>query len=202
MVATPIVEAVMKINKMTQSQLLEFYHAMGLSFGVQFVNISCEKGKEILSSINNLLSTFVNIEFELRPMCFGPVIALPFEPGTPDRSQLNQIEIVVHEVHHKTRMKNYREWMLNYFRGSDFRALEEVSARLAESEVYYWYTGHFCKLQLDPAGYLLDVEDMRMAEKSYQSHIADLSRKPRGTCYFESSRRAIEILDGLGVVPV
>jgi hypothetical protein len=194
----------MKINEMNQAQVMRFFELMGREFKVRFLNYNNQAARDILGLITQKLTVLAPIDFDLRPMCLNRIIALPFGPGTPDRSPLNQIMVSIHEVEHMIRMNSMGSvwtWYQNYFSDGSFRATEEASCRTAENEVYYWYTGRMLRLQIE-SGYCLSKENISLAEKDFEKWVKDLGDRERGSCFCDSSRYAILALKRIGVEPL
>jgi hypothetical protein len=195
----------MKINKMTREQLEEFHNALGMAFELKFIDINSDLADAVLKLINSKLMMIAPIDLELRPMCLNKRIILNYDIGTTDKSPLSQILCAVHEVQHSVEVRKVDpeiRWYIEYFSpDSKFRSNQELKARISELEVMYWYAGIVPALDMGE-GYLLSRASLKLADSAYKNHVADIARQGRGACYQDSSRVAIEILDGMGVVPL
>jgi len=190
----------MKINDMTSDQIREFYAEIGKRMNVYFIMNLSEKGKLIEQSIRKVLTDLPEIDYDLRPMCLGPLIAIPFEPGHTDWSPVSQIMTAVHELAHREHMKkgSIWAWYQNYFGKPEFRSIQEVLSRYAEAQVLYWYSKFIPRLDID-SGYFLDGEEVARAEDTYRFLVDGIKRNPRGTTFNDSARICIDILEDLGV---
>jgi hypothetical protein len=193
----------MNINDISRRELLKFYAAMTQELGVKFVGdpgLLHRLVKLAYDRITSKLAFTVPEEvFELRPMCLKNIIFLPYVPGADNVSPLQQIEIAIHEAAHALRIRDYpgrvSNWYGQYFTNSNFRALEECSAQLAEAEFNYWLDEKVDKLNLEK--YALMKSSIDLAQYDYDQHIRRLIKHGQGFASSKSAATAIKFFKSI-----
>jgi hypothetical protein len=205
----------MKINEMKTEDLVRFYEAVHKKHDVRFVNANTPVARRVVDKIDDVLGKALKlldvvgivkkIDFDLRPMCVDNYIVLNFTPASDERSPMSQINVVVHELQHKINIddtgETFAQWLRNYYMDGQYRAFEEAKCQKAEKEGRFWYDGFIPPMSLG-SGYALTGDQIGHAQMAYDRHTTLLKTCGRGMCTHMASRDVIEILKGLGVVPL
>lgn len=191
----------------TENQVKKFYSEYAKAMDVRFIEkkhwgIVATYLKRVLNRYLKKYASYVPaLESNMRPMVLKNCIILNYNIG--DKMENYGFSTAVHEAEHVIQQREYVRkggkiitWYSEYFKDSEFRALQEGGAKASEAEFDYYYCGMMPQLpQLDD--YFVSADGQKLSDEAYQKRIDRVKELGKGSTTSLASMHAIHILNSI-----
>ena len=161
-------------RKLTPEIVKKFYKYMTKKYGMKIVDKDNAAEMEFVGMFLEMMGIQDKDDFlDNYTTTVGNRIYIPFEVGGDEFSLDEQVETLVHELHHKRQMNYDKTFMLRYALDKSYRAHKEARAYTTNLEMHWWYCGKLYNTALLAnalSGYALSGEHIRVVAKHLKIH--------------------------------